>query len=134
MLEAERQFRKIIGYRDLVTLVVAIERDHDRCSHTVDAAHTPTKETAIVHRLIVTPGPPPKIHGARDILRSREDVPCFSAPTAAMPARSRCRLCPRPSENRRSLRSLRVRDPTALSAWSSRGEGQLDYASWARHP
>ena len=27
MLEAERQFRKIIGYRDLATLVVAIERD-----------------------------------------------------------------------------------------------------------
>jgi putative transposase len=37
MLEAERQFRKIIGYRDLATLVVAIERDHDRRRHT-DAA------------------------------------------------------------------------------------------------
>ena len=48
MLEAERQFRKIIGYRDLATLVVAIERDHDRRSHTVDAARTPTKEAAIV--------------------------------------------------------------------------------------
>ena len=47
MLEAERQFRKIIGYRDLAALVVAIERDHDRRRHT-DAAHTPTKETAIV--------------------------------------------------------------------------------------
>ncbi len=43
MLEAERQFRKIIGYRDLATLVVAIERDHDR-----RAAHTTTKEAAIV--------------------------------------------------------------------------------------
>src|SRR5919109_306493 len=30
MLEAERQFRRIIGYRDLATLVIAIERDHDR--------------------------------------------------------------------------------------------------------
>jgi hypothetical protein len=29
MLEAERQSRKIIGYRDLATLVIAIERDHD---------------------------------------------------------------------------------------------------------
>jgi putative transposase len=29
MLEAEQQFRKIIGYRDLATLVIAIERDHD---------------------------------------------------------------------------------------------------------
>jgi len=26
MLEAEKQFRKIVGYRDLATLVVAIER------------------------------------------------------------------------------------------------------------
>ena len=47
MLEAERQFRKIIGYRDLATLVVAIERDHDR-RRQPDAARTPTKEAAIV--------------------------------------------------------------------------------------
>jgi len=47
MLEAERQFRKIIGYRDLATLVVAIERDHHRRRHS-DPAHTPTKEAAIV--------------------------------------------------------------------------------------
>jgi hypothetical protein len=47
MLEAERQFRKIIGYRDLATLVVAIERDHDRRRHT-EATRTPTTETAIV--------------------------------------------------------------------------------------
>jgi putative transposase len=44
MLEAERQFRKIIGYRDLATLVIAIERDHDH-RH---AAHEATKEAAIV--------------------------------------------------------------------------------------
>ena len=44
MLEAERQFRKIIGYRDLATLVVAIERDPDRRR----ATHTTTKEAAIV--------------------------------------------------------------------------------------
>jgi hypothetical protein len=43
MLEAERQFRKII------TLVVAIERNHDRRRRTVDTAHTPpSKEAAIV--------------------------------------------------------------------------------------
>ena len=48
MLEAERQFRKIIGYRDLATLVVAIERDHDRRRHSTDAARTSTKEAAIV--------------------------------------------------------------------------------------
>ena len=48
MLEAERQFRKIIGYRDLATLVVAIEREHNRGRHSVDAAHTSTKEATIV--------------------------------------------------------------------------------------
>jgi transposase-like protein len=47
MLEAEQQFRKIIGYRDLATLVIAIERDHDRRGHSIDA-RTPTKEAAIV--------------------------------------------------------------------------------------
>ena len=47
MLEAERQFRKIFGYRNLATLVVAIERDHDRRRHP-DAARTSTKEAAIV--------------------------------------------------------------------------------------
>lgn len=30
MLEAERQFRKIIGYRDLAKLVIAIEREVPR--------------------------------------------------------------------------------------------------------
>jgi transposase-like protein len=50
MLEAERQFRKIIGYRDLATLVIAIERDHDRRRH-ADAPRTPTKEEAIVAAL-----------------------------------------------------------------------------------
>ena len=44
MLEAERQFQKIIGYRDLATLVVAIERDHDHRR----SAHTANKEAAIV--------------------------------------------------------------------------------------
>jgi len=32
MLEAERQFRRIIGYRDLATLAVAIEHDLARTS------------------------------------------------------------------------------------------------------
>src|SRR2546422_1967740 len=48
MLEAERQFRKIIGYRHAATLVVAIERDHAHRRHSVDAARTSTKEAAIV--------------------------------------------------------------------------------------
>lgn len=47
MLEAERQFRKIIGYKHLASLVIAIERDHD-ARHRPDAAHTPSKEAAIL--------------------------------------------------------------------------------------
>ncbi len=44
MLEAERQFRKVIGYKDLAKLAVAIERDltYRRQS---DLTHTPTQET-----------------------------------------------------------------------------------------
>jgi putative transposase len=45
MLEAERQFRRIIGYRDLAKLAVAIEHDLNQQS---EAAHTPTEEAAIV--------------------------------------------------------------------------------------
>jgi hypothetical protein len=44
MLEAERQFRKIIGYRDLATLVVAIDSERERTTE----ASTSTKEAAIV--------------------------------------------------------------------------------------
>jgi len=47
MLEAERQFRRIIGYRDLAKLALAIEHDLDRHRHS-DTAHTPTEEAAIV--------------------------------------------------------------------------------------
>ena len=47
MLEAERQFRRIIGYRDLATLAVAIERDLSAQRHP-DAGRTPTQEAAIV--------------------------------------------------------------------------------------
>jgi transposase-like protein len=45
MLEAEKQFRKIIGYRNLATLVTAIEHDHGRRRH-AEAARTPTEEAA----------------------------------------------------------------------------------------
>jgi putative transposase len=45
MLEAERQFRRIIGYRDLAKLAVAVERDLDRHRQpTVNP--TPTEEAA----------------------------------------------------------------------------------------
>ena len=46
MLEAERQFRRIIGYRDLAKLAVAIEHDLTRLRGS-NTAHTP-KEAAIV--------------------------------------------------------------------------------------
>jgi hypothetical protein len=42
--KAERQFRKIIGYRDLATLVVAIDNERER---RVERSPS-TKETAIV--------------------------------------------------------------------------------------
>jgi putative transposase len=42
MLEAERQFRRIIGYSDLAKLAVAIERDPT----TQPVVHTPTEEAA----------------------------------------------------------------------------------------
>jgi transposase-like protein len=41
MLEAERQFRKVIGYRDLAKLALAIEHDLDR-----PTAASPTEEAA----------------------------------------------------------------------------------------
>ncbi len=47
MLEAEKQFRKIIGYRDLAILVVAIEGEHERRRRS-NAARNSTKEAAIV--------------------------------------------------------------------------------------
>jgi hypothetical protein len=47
MLEAERQFRRVIGHRDLATLAVAVERDvaTRRAPHTL-ATPTDTLVTA----------------------------------------------------------------------------------------
>ena len=63
MLEAEQQFRQIIGYRDLAKLVIAIERHADR----VKAATAPLSPTLGVRSrycLTVnhTSRPPPKLH------------------------------------------------------------------------
>jgi putative transposase len=44
MLEAERQFRRIIGCGDLAPVVVAAERDHEHRRH-ASAARTPTTQT-----------------------------------------------------------------------------------------
>jgi hypothetical protein len=54
MLEAERQFRRITGYRDLAKLAVAIERDH--APH--DRPVPDRRGRYSRHRLTVTPGPP----------------------------------------------------------------------------
>jgi hypothetical protein len=64
MLEAERQFRRIIGYRDLAKLAVAVE-------HEVTPPQPTTYDRAgrcRHHQLTVTLGPSPKFHGTRDIL------------------------------------------------------------------
>jgi transposase-like protein len=45
MLEAEQQFRKVIGHTDLAKLAVAIERDLDRSRQ--EETRTPTREAAI---------------------------------------------------------------------------------------
>ena len=52
MLEAEQQFRRIIGYRDLAKLVIAIER------HAILAAPTDhdTRRCRARYRLTVNPG------------------------------------------------------------------------------
>ena len=71
MLEAEKQFRKVIGYTDLPRLAVAIER----------RLHLPQPNPATdrggrhrSHRVTITPGPPsPKFHGDRGNLLTR---PC----------------------------------------------------------
>ena len=47
MLEAERQFHRIIGYRDLAKLAIAIEHDLTRPRHP-DNAHTPTNKADIL--------------------------------------------------------------------------------------
>ena len=60
MLEAEQQFRRIIGYRDLAKLALAVERDLTPARRSGGGAHARLRESIT--------GPPPKIHGARDIL------------------------------------------------------------------
>jgi hypothetical protein len=72
MLEAERQFRRIIGNRDLAALVVAIESDLTARGHS-DREHTATRKAAIVaamqrshrdrrHDIPRRPGHPPAVN------------------------------------------------------------------------
>ena len=66
MLVAEQQFRRIIGYRELAKLVIAIER------HTllVPTRTATNRRLRARYRLTVNPwGSPPKFHDDPDILR-----------------------------------------------------------------
>jgi hypothetical protein len=46
MLEAERQFRRIIGYTDLAKLIAAIDRHHQPAPPDPDRQETATLTTA----------------------------------------------------------------------------------------
>ena len=61
MLEAEQQFRKIIGYTDLAKLAIAVERDLTaRRSFDARPRDHPGGRYARRHQLTIT-GPPPRI-------------------------------------------------------------------------
>ena len=71
MLVAEQQFRRIIGYRDLAKLVIAIERHADRVKL---ATRRPLPLTLRCQKPLLSDRqshvePPPKFHDDPDILR-----------------------------------------------------------------
>jgi hypothetical protein len=65
MLEAEQQFRRIIGYQDLANLSPASSAKSPFPSPT---RHRPWRPLSSPPRSHITPGPPPKFHTVRDIL------------------------------------------------------------------
>jgi len=67
MLEAERQFRRVIGYRELAKLAVAVEREVAR-EPALTASPSPVPEVVATPREIIHVRPPPKFHGDRDML------------------------------------------------------------------
>jgi putative transposase len=67
MIEAERQFRRVIGYRDLAELAVAIERDLGRTT-----SPFPTQEVIPVDAWPSTSAPPPA-----KVSTSGTSVVCF---------------------------------------------------------
>ena len=69
MLVAEQQFRRIIGYRDLAKLVIAIERHADRVKLDPGPASLTLTGRRSRYCLTVNPWrPPPKFHDDPDIL------------------------------------------------------------------
>ena len=103
MLEAERQFRKIIGYRD------ARRRDRTRPrplqSHRRCRSHLDQGSRYRPHHLTITAGPPPKIHGARDILVVSARGATGSAPQSPRPCVPQMQPEPPPSPARPPSRS-----------------------------
>ena len=77
MLVAEQQFRRIIGYRDLAKLVIAIERHADRAK----LAHRDHRHahSGARSRYCLTVNhtwrPPPKFHDDPDILNALDQAP-----------------------------------------------------------
>ena len=73
MLVAEQQFRRIIGYRDLAKLVIAIERHADRVNLATAPPPPPSRLTLRCQKSLpsdyqFTWRPPPKFHDDPDIL------------------------------------------------------------------
>ena len=68
MLEAEQQFRRIVGYQELAKLATAVEREVTlpQAQHRFDRRGS-YRRTSVV----TNPGPPPKFHAVRDILVQR---------------------------------------------------------------
>ena len=71
MLEAQRQFRRVIGYPQLAKLTVAVERDIAR--HTLTDTSAP-EVAASASEIISLRRPPPKFHGL--VLRSARSDAC----------------------------------------------------------
>ena len=59
MLEAETQFRKVVGYSDLAKLALAVERDLATAARP-HSHHDPGGRTHRRHRVTITPRPPPQ--------------------------------------------------------------------------
>jgi hypothetical protein len=89
-LEAERQFRRIMGHTDLAKLAVGVERDVPAPAPR-PGAHTasiPAEEPATIAAMSYHPGPPPpKFHGRRDILPGHDEGPgAFLRPGPCVPS------------------------------------------------
>ena len=72
MLVAEQQFRRIVGYRHLAKLVIAIERHVARVSLQPRLSLTPKCHNPLLSDCQLTRRPPPKFHDNSDILEQAD--------------------------------------------------------------